>query len=128
MVPRKVHLVGSIALESVEEVFRTAGTVLGHRLALSPATEVCLGLVHGDGVEATKKRIETAARYVPDFGIATECGMARCRTPELVHKLFSIHAEASREPERHARSAPEVRQHASPAGLVTAPTRGREPN
>ena len=78
------------------------------QLSLSPATEVFLGLVHGDGVEATKKRIETAARYVPDFGIATECGMARCRTPELVRKLLSIHAEASREPERHARFAPEV--------------------
>ena len=78
------------------------------QLSLSPATEVFLGLVHGDGVEATKKRIETAARYVPDFGIATECGMARCRTPELVRKLLSIHAEASREPERHARSAPEI--------------------
>jgi hypothetical protein len=31
MVPSKVHLVGSVALDSVEEVFRT-GTVLGHRL------------------------------------------------------------------------------------------------
>lgn len=51
---------------------------------LSSSTEPFLGLVHSDGVEATKKRIETAARYVPDFGIATECGMARCRTPELV--------------------------------------------
>jgi hypothetical protein len=78
------------------------------KLALSPATEVFLGLVHRDGVEATKKRIETAARYVPDFGIATECGMARCRTPELVRTLLRIHAEASSEPELHARSAPEV--------------------
>jgi hypothetical protein len=32
MVRRKVHLVGSIAFDSVEELFRTAGTVLGHRL------------------------------------------------------------------------------------------------
>ena len=39
MVPRKVHLVGSIALDSVEEVFRTAGTVLGHRLRRVPDGE-----------------------------------------------------------------------------------------
>src|SRR5499427_8576364 len=31
MVPTKVHLVGSVALDSVEEVFRTAGTLLGRR-------------------------------------------------------------------------------------------------
>jgi methionine synthase II (cobalamin-independent) len=68
------------------------------KLKLSPDTELFLGLVHSDGVEATRKRIETAARYVPDFGIATECGMARCRTPELVRTLLMIHAEASREP------------------------------
>src|SRR5215469_452547 len=39
MVPRKVHLVGSIALDSVEEIFRTAGTVLGRRLRRVPDGE-----------------------------------------------------------------------------------------
>jgi hypothetical protein len=78
-------------------------------LALSPATAVFLGLVHADGVDATKKRIETAAKYVPDFGIATECGMARCRTPELVRTLLNIHAEASSEPELRADSTPRSR-------------------
>jgi hypothetical protein len=38
MVPSKVHLVGSVALDSVEEVFRT-GTVLGHRLRRVPDGE-----------------------------------------------------------------------------------------
>jgi hypothetical protein len=79
-----------------------------HQLALAPATEVFLGLVHSDGVAATKKRIAAAARYVPDFGIATECGMARCRTPELVRTLFQIHAEASSEPVLRAESIPAV--------------------
>jgi hypothetical protein len=37
--PTKVHLVGSIALDSVEEVFRTAGTVLGRRLRRVPDGE-----------------------------------------------------------------------------------------
>jgi hypothetical protein len=39
MTPDKVHLVGSIALDSVEEVFRTAGRVLGRRLRRVPDGE-----------------------------------------------------------------------------------------
>jgi methionine synthase II (cobalamin-independent) len=75
------------------------------KLALSPDTELFLGLVHSDGVEATRKRIETASKYVSDFGIATECGIARCRTPELVRTLLNIHADASSEPQPRAHSA-----------------------
>src|SRR6516165_11190277 len=39
MIPDKVHLVGSIALESVDEVFRTVGEVLGRRLRRVPDGE-----------------------------------------------------------------------------------------
>jgi hypothetical protein len=39
MVPTKVHLLVSIALDSVEEVFRTVGTVLGRRLRRVPDGE-----------------------------------------------------------------------------------------
>jgi hypothetical protein len=67
-------------------------------LDLSPTTEIYLGLVHNDGAEATRNRIGAAAKYLPDFGIATECGMARCRTPELVRTLLQVHAGASAEP------------------------------
>jgi hypothetical protein len=73
-------------------------------LRLGAKTEVYLGLVHGDGLEATRKRIDTAARHVPDFGIATECGMARCRTPKLARTLLNIHADASAEPALRAYS------------------------
>ena len=76
------------------------------KLKLAPDTDLFLGLVHGDGVEATRKRIETAAKYVADFGIATECGMARCRTPEIVRDLLAIHAAASAEPQALAHSVP----------------------
>ena len=79
---------------SDEEYFRPL-----RELSLSPTTELFLGLVHADGSEATRKRIETAVKYLPDFGIATECGMARGRTPELVRTLLNIHAETSSEPE-----------------------------
>lgn len=67
-------------------------------LKLPSGTELYLGLVHADGAEATRKRIAAAGCYAPDFGIATECGMARCRTPEMIRTLLRIHAEASAEP------------------------------
>jgi methionine synthase II (cobalamin-independent) len=65
------------------------------RLRLKPETEVYLGLVHKDGVAGTRRRIEAAARRLPSFGIATECGMARARTPDVVVSLLKIHAEAA---------------------------------
>ena len=67
-------------------------------LRLSPGTELYLGLVHGDGIVATKTRIAAASKYVGNFGIATECGIARCRTPEVVRSLLEIYAGTSQEP------------------------------
>jgi hypothetical protein len=67
------------------------------RLALNPQTELYLGLVHfSDGVDGTRRRMATAARVRPEFGIATECGFGR-RAPETVRRLLDIHAEAARE-------------------------------
>ncbi len=74
-------------------------------LRLAAGTELYLGLVHHDGVEATNRRIAAASRYASGFGIATECGIARLRTPELVRTLLEIHAGASREPAAPAGSA-----------------------
>lgn len=68
-------------------------------LRLDPQTEIYLGLVHAaDGAEGTRQRIATALRHLPAFGIATECGMARARRPDLVRRLLEVHAECSREP------------------------------
>ena len=62
-------------------------------LTLSPETQLFLGLVHHtDGVEGTRRRIAAAEKVVPDFGIATECGMGR-RPPETISELLRIHAE-----------------------------------
>jgi hypothetical protein len=54
--------------------------------------------VHTDGAAKTKERIACARKYVPKFGIATECGIARKRKPELVRSLLEIYAAASQEP------------------------------
>jgi len=55
--------------------------------------ELYLGVVHaGDGVEGTRKRMATARKYAPRFGIACECGIARARKPDLVRRVLEIHA------------------------------------
>lgn len=68
-------------------------------LRLDPQTEIHLGLVHvADGVDGIVRRIETARAFVPRFGIATECGIARARKPDLVHRILDAYAGASRDP------------------------------
>jgi hypothetical protein len=52
-------------------------------------------LVHfTDGVDGAQRRIETAQKYVSEFGVATECGFGR-RPPETVADLMEIHAAVS---------------------------------
>ncbi len=67
-------------------------------LALASGTEIYLGLVHGDGAAGVRQRIAAAQKHLGAFGIATECGMARSRTPDVVKNLLAIHAAATREP------------------------------
>lgn len=70
---------------------------------LAPGTEIYLGLIHAaDGVEGAAKRIELARKYVPKFGVATECGFARARKPDLVKRLLAIHAGVASEPAKSA--------------------------
>jgi methionine synthase II (cobalamin-independent) len=65
-------------------------------LKLAPGTELYLGCVHAaDGVEGTQRRIQAARKFAPTFGIGTECGMGRCKTPEVVAQLLDIHAGAT---------------------------------
>jgi hypothetical protein len=67
------------------------------KLQQSPETEVYLGLVHAsDGVEGTVRRMKSASAFMKGFGIATECGIGRARTPEMVRELMRVHAGASR--------------------------------
>lgn len=68
-------------------------------LRLDPGTELYLGVVHAkDGVDGTRKRIAAARKHVPQFGIASECGIARARRPDLVHSILAVHSAAAREP------------------------------
>jgi hypothetical protein len=64
-------------------------------LNLQSGTELYLGLVHfTDGVQGAQRRIDTAQKHAPEFGIATECGSGR-RPPETVVPLMEIHSALS---------------------------------
>ena len=63
------------------------------QLELHPETTLFLGLVHyQDGVAGTQRRIETAAKFVRGFGVATECGMGR-RPSDRIRELLEIHRD-----------------------------------
>jgi hypothetical protein len=65
-------------------------------LKLQPQTRLYLGLIHADGKDS--ERIAAAHKVVPEFGVATECGIARQRTPDQVRQLIRAHAMVTAEP------------------------------
>jgi hypothetical protein len=65
-------------------------------LQLQPGTELYLGLVHAqDGVDGAKKRIAAAKKYVPNFGIASECGISRGRSAAVAMNFIRTSAGAA---------------------------------
>ena len=62
---------------------------------LAPVGELYLGLVHReDGAEGARRRIEAASAVVPEFGVATECGIGRA--PEgTTEGILAAHAEVA---------------------------------
>lgn len=53
-----------------------------------------LGLIHlSDGVEGTLKRMKVARKYLPDFGIATECGWGRRPLSQKIESLLRLHTD-----------------------------------
>jgi SAM-dependent methyltransferase len=90
-------------------------------LRLRPETELYLGVIHlADGVEGARRRIAAAARAVPRFGVATECGWGR-RAPGAVDELIALHRDASA-PLASAGSRPSV--FAWPDGFSRIPDEG----
>lgn len=57
-------------------------------------TELYLGLVHlGDGVAGAQRRIAAARKFRDSFGVATECGLGRAKTPDTVKAIIALYAD-----------------------------------
>ncbi len=62
-------------------------------LRLRPETQLYLGLIYGaEDADGAQRRMAMAAAALPDFGIATRCGIARGRSADTVRSLLSLHA------------------------------------
>ncbi|MGB4135572.1 MAG: hypothetical protein WA971_03345 [Microbacterium sp.] len=62
---------------------------------LSPVAELYLGLVHReDGAEGAQRRIAAASAFVPEFGVATECGIGRAPAGST-EGILRTHAEVA---------------------------------
>ena len=57
-------------------------------------TRVYLGLIHYDDEDGDLRRMEVAKRFIPSFGIATECGWGRS-DPKRVPGLLASHRKAA---------------------------------
>lgn len=65
-------------------------------LQLSPDTAIYLGCLHmSDGVAGAERRFAAARKYTRVTGIATECGIARARRPDLVQNILRLYAETA---------------------------------
>ena len=66
-------------------------------LALPADCELYLGLVHAkDGTAGALRRAQAAKKAIAKFGIASECGLGRCKTPADVRMLLDLHADVAR--------------------------------
>ncbi len=62
-------------------------------LRLRPETQLYLGLIYGsEDREGARRRITMAADVLPNFGIATRCGIARGRSVGKVKELLELHS------------------------------------
>lgn len=62
-------------------------------LRLRPETQLYFGLLYGpEDRDGAERRIAMAAQVMPDFGIATRCGIARGRSTDRVRDLLALHA------------------------------------
>jgi SAM-dependent methyltransferase len=88
------------------------------QLALRPATQLYLGLLHpSDGIAGAEARVVAAQRFVHDFGVATDCGWGRHRAREI-GGLIELHRAVTNPTHAGARPA---RSFKWPRGWVAVP-------
>ena len=95
-----------------------AGMALAERVVIPVRRALPTRILFGRGMPATLKperafksacrhpwpslmpslrRAEAARKVLPKFGIATECGLGRAKTPADVRKLIDLHSEVARQ-------------------------------
>jgi methionine synthase II (cobalamin-independent) len=66
-------------------------------LKLGEDTELYLGLVHSkDGIDGTIARMQAAKKFVSDFGVSSECGIARAKPDVVIDEILRVTAQAAR--------------------------------
>ncbi len=63
------------------------------QLNLPSSSEIYLGLLHPKNPDNDAQRIQLAQKYLPQFGVATECGWGR-KQPETVPHVLQVHQTA----------------------------------
>jgi hypothetical protein len=91
---RLPHPVGFIQMPVPREADVEAWAPPLADLRLSDDTHLYLGIVHPGGLDEARELIELCQRYVPRFGVATECGIGR-QPPEAVRPLLEIHRQVA---------------------------------
>jgi len=67
-------------------------------LKLAPETRIYLGLVHQeDGTQGAARRIAAARKVIPNFGIATECGLGRL-PPNTIEYILDLYRKVAELP------------------------------
>lgn len=65
-------------------------------LKLPEGTELALGIIHlTGGLDAIRRRMAAANKYVKNYAIGTDCGLGR-RPPETIAEVLRLHREAAK--------------------------------
>lgn len=83
-------------IDAIQAATVTAWNRLAHwqplvDLAIEPETEFYLGLLHAeDGAPGARYRASLAAKFLPRFGISTECGLGRHSAEQLDQVVSAV--------------------------------------
>lgn len=83
-------------IDAIQAATVTAWNRLAHwqplaNLAIEPETEFFLGLLHAeDGAAGARYRAALAAKFLPHFGISTECGLGRHSADQLDQVVAAV--------------------------------------
>ena len=81
-----------VPIDRVDDAFYAPLT----NLRPGAGTDIYLGLVHAaDGVAGATQRIAAARKYLPEFGVASECGISRGRNADVTLEFIKAYAAAA---------------------------------